>query len=496
MDYAIAVLDIGKTNKKAMIYDPDLGVVDSAYRTFEPQVEDGVSVEQVGAVEEWFLQQLERFGERYPIRTISITTHGASFVCVGEDGRPSVPVVDYTHEPGGSFHEEFYGVVGDKDDLQRSTATLPLAALINPAKGIYFVEQRYPDEFEKTKHILLYPQYFGYRLTGEVAADYTYVGCHTYLWDFGRATWSRVADALGVRRLLPRDVRRPYEVLGTITDEVAERTGLSADTLVTLGVHDSNASLFPYLIKKTDDFVLNSTGTWCVAMHPMDRVFFAEEEIGKSVFFNISPLGNPVKTSILIGGQEFETHTGFLKSIHGDVPFPEFDPDVYRHVIRERKLFITPSVVRGTGQFPEAGPGAYESGRFYSLEQLESGEYPTFYRDYRVAYAVLNLSLAIQTKVALERVGLKAGVSLYTEGGFRNNPDYNQLLTAFFPDTPVALTNIDEATSFGAALMGKSATEGIAPEDLGDRFEIETKHVPRADFDGLASYEQEFYRLL
>jgi sugar (pentulose or hexulose) kinase len=496
MEYALAILDVGKTNKKTMIYDPDLRVIDSAYKTFESTEIDGIPVEPLDAIEAWFLDQLNAFGRSYPIRLISVTTHGATFVCVGEDGRPSLPAVDYTHEPGDSFHEEFYKLVGDKNDLQRRTATLPLGALINPAKGIYFAQQRYPDEFAKTRHILLYPQYYGYRLTGRVAADFTYAGCHTYLWDFNKMSWSAVADRLDIRELLPDDVRRPYELLGPITADVAERTGLHPSTKVTLGVHDSNASLLPYLIKKDEDFVLNSTGTWCVAMHPMQEVAFAEEEIGKSVFYNISPLENPVKTSILMGGLEFETYTAILKSIHGDRAFPSFDPQIYRQIIEEQRLFITPGVVRGSGQFPDATSGAYEDGEFYPLDKLQSGTHPRFFEDYPTAYAVLNLSLAIQTRVALERVGLTEGVALFTEGGFRNNPDYNHLMTAFFPDSLVALTNIDEATSFGAALIGKCALEGLEPGRLSGAFEIETKPVEPSSFSGIKEYEQKFYRLL
>lgn len=496
MDYAIAVLDVGKTNKKTIIYDPDVRIVESVYKTFEPVEQDGIPVEDLAAIEEWFLAQLAEFGKKYPIRIVSVTTHGATFVCVGEDGTPSVPVVDYTYEPGGSFHEDFYRLVGDKNELQRTTATLELKALINPAKGIYFAQKRFPKQFEKTKHILLYPQYYGYRLTGNPAADYTYAGCHTYLWNFGTMSWSSVADKLGVRELLPSDVRRPYEVLGTISAEVAEKTGLEPSTKVTLGVHDSNASLLPYLVKKTEDFVLNSTGTWCVAMHPMEKVEFAADEIGKSVFYNISPLANPVKTSILMGGLEFETYTELLKALHDDAPFPEFEEEVYRKVIAEKRMFIMPGVVQGSGQFPDAVTGAIEDGEFYDLEALRSGRRPAFFNDYAVAYAVLNLSLAIQTKVALERVGLAPGVSLFTEGGFRNNPDYNKLLTAFFPRSQVALTNIDEATSFGGALIAKSAHETIEPESLGERFEIETKPVPKATFEGLEEYEEAFYALL
>lgn len=496
--YAIAVFDVGKTNKKLLVYSDQLKLLDSVYRSFPVRQEDGVEVEPIDEVERWLIENLRRFASQYPIRVISVTTHGASFVGVDAEGRQSMPMLSYTHEPGDAFHEEFYSLVGERGELQRRTATLELGALINPAKGIYFSKKQYPEGFERTAHLLFFPQYWGFRMTGEVASDYTYAGCHTYLWDFERWDWSQVADTLGVRDKLPGRIGRSWDVLGTVTGEFAAETGLQGDTIVTLGIHDSNSSLLPYLIKKKDeDFVLNSTGTWCVAMHPTDQVEFADDEIGKSVFFNISAFGTPVKTTILAGGLEFETYTEILKSIYGGEELPEYNRPLYKRLIEERGHFILPSVLAGTGQFPESTPRVVENGEVYQLQEIREGtRVPAFFDDFPAAFAALNLSLAIQTEVSLKRVGLTDGVSIYTEGGFRNNPDYNALLTAFFENSPVYLTGMEEATSFGAALLAKSAQEEIPVEEMGSLFTIETQEVKRESFTQLRSYVEAFMEQL
>ena len=498
MQYVIAVFDVGKTNKKVLIYSRELVVLDSAKKSFDTVIRDGVETEDVGAIEEWFLATLRAFARSYDIRVIAVTTHGATFACIADDGELSVPVVSYTHEPGDDFHDEFYTLAGDKDSLQRETATLELKALINPAQGLYFLKKTYPDAFAKTRAILFYPQFFGYRLTRQVAADYTYVGCHTYLWDFGRDTWSSVAEKLGIVDILPKKIGRSWDVLGRISRETAEKTGLSEDTIVTYGIHDSNASLLPYLIKKTDeDFVLNSTGTWCVAMHPMDTVFFRDDEIGKAVFYNISPLGSPVKTSILLGGLEFETYTDVLKNLDHTEIFPEYNRSIYARLIEDRSIFIVPGVVPGTGMFPNSEAHIVEKGKKYPLEGIRNGSnVPAFLNDYPVAYAALNLSLAIQTKFALESVGATDGVSIYTEGGFRDNPDYNHVLSALMPESPVHLTGIKEATSFGAAMTARLAYENAPLKSLFDAFEIETQRVRTESFDGLDEYVRDFMELV
>jgi len=109
---------------------------------------------------------------------------------------------------------------------------------------------------------------------------------------------------LGIRDRLPHPIRQAWEVLGQISPSVARRTGLSTDTIVTLGIHDSNASILPHLsVKGSHDFVLNSTGTWCVLMHPVDHYGFEPDELGKVVFFNRSAWNTPIKTAIFLWWQ-------------------------------------------------------------------------------------------------------------------------------------------------------------------------------------------------
>ncbi|MFW5786196.1 MAG: FGGY-family carbohydrate kinase [bacterium] len=497
MDYAIAVFDVGKTNKKLFIYDNSFRQLDSVAKRFDPVEARGIRAEPVEAMEEWLLDELKRFQGQYPIKVISITTHGAATVCVGADGSPSVPAVDYTFDPEDDTRDAFYEEMGDPVTLQQETATTEVQPLVNPGKALFFLKRRFPDDFAKTKHVLFYPQYFGFRLTGQVAADYTYVGCHTYLWNFDTFEYSRVADRLGILELLPQEMKEPWDVLGTVTSAVAERTGLPPDTIVTAGIHDSNASLIPYLLTTTEDFTLNSTGTWCVAMHPSDAVAFTEDELGKSVFYNLSAFGTPVKTSILSGGLEFETYTSILQELNKVDYFPELNLPLYQRAIRRRSHFIFPSILKGAGQFPDSTPRVYEDGEMYSLEEIQAGRrVPEFFFDYPAAYAVLNLSLAIQSKVALERVGAKDGQRIFTEGGFRNNPDYNTLISAAFPGASIALSNMTEATSYGAAIVGATAYEKRPPTELVSRISTDAHTFRNASFEGLDAYIERFMELL
>ena len=85
MSYAVAVIDIGMTNKKVAVYDENLHQLDAVYKTFEPlkvrELDTGIQVEahDLAGMEDWFFEQLRIFAQKYPIKALSVTTHGAIF---------------------------------------------------------------------------------------------------------------------------------------------------------------------------------------------------------------------------------------------------------------------------------------------------------------------------------------------------------------------------------------------------------------------------------
>ena len=493
----IAVIDVGKTNKKILIFDEKLKIIESAYEKIEEYEKDGVRFEAVEETTAWFKKQLAAFAKKYAISAVSVTTHGATIVCIDADGRPAVPVVAYTTEADEEFQKEFYGVFGSPQELQKKTATARIGSLINAGKVLYFVKKRYPDGFKRIAQVLNYPQYFGYVLTGNTGAEPTYVGCHTYLFDFKKRTWSDVAAKLGILDKLPATIRKSWDVLGTISPSIARETGLPSSCIVTMGIHDSNASLLPFLVKGHRDFVLNSTGTWCVAMSPAARVAFKPRELGKLVFYNLDAFFNPVKTSIFMGGLEYETWLTVLRNKNAGAERPAYDRAAYQKLMAENRFFILPSVTPGTGIFPNARPRAVEDGAEFTLEEIQSGKrVPAFFRDFAVAHAALVISLVIQTRAAFDMVGFAGEGTIFTEGGFRRNEAYNRLLSALYPKASIFLTGLQEATAFGAAILARAALDKTDPKATTGLFKIEMTTVPAEKIDGCALYRERFMGMI
>jgi len=158
---------------------------------------------------------------------------------------------------------------------------------------------------------------------------------------------------------------------------------------------------------------------------------------------------------------------------------------------------ILPTVVPGTGQYPASRPRVVDHGESFSLEEITSGNRaPAVFANSARAYAVLNLSLALQTSTALRRVGLQDGSVVYTEGGFRNNDDYNRILATLHPNCSFRLSGMPEATSFGAALLGWSALEDVPVSSMADRFELTEEAVQVVELPGIEEYAATFYQQL
>ena len=488
MEYAIIVIDIGMTNKKIAVYDHTLIQLDTKYKNFDPIIINGLETHDLEGMENWFIACLKDFAAKYPIKALAVSAHGATFVCIDKDGKAALPCVYYTHEPGDDFHRRFYEQFGKPEELQERTGTPSFKAMINPAKGILFAKEQFPDLFKNINCILPYPQYWGLRFTGKTGTESTYMGNHTYLWDHLENGLSSVARDLGIADFIPSKLYNSWDILGTITEDFSHKTGLPKETIVTMGLHDSNSTLLPHFAKKGErGFIVNSTGTWCVIMNTAEKYGFSPDELGKIVFFNISAFGNPVKTAIFLGGLEFETWSKHIMNHHGRNDIPGWNENVYRSIIKEKRIFLLPELTPGSGQFPASKARITEDNQDFFYDRTEN---PPCLKDYETSFAVLQLSLVMQTMTALERAGLEKGYEIFTEGGFRKNEPYNILLASAFPENKYFLTDIAEATALGAAMTAKMALTGKKLTDLAGDFTVDYREIEKYSIPELEVYRK------
>lgn len=422
----IAVLDIGKTNLKVVLVDGatlrELAVRRSPNR---PRTDGPYPHADVEAQWAFVLDALRDLADEGPVDAISITAHGATAALVAGDGL-ALPVLDYESDGPDSLAP---GYEAERPPFSETgSARLPHG--LNVGAQLHWLERTFPEQFACATMLLMWPQYWAWRLSGVAASEVTSLGCHTDLWASWKGRPSSLAVARGWDRLLP-PLRRASDVLGPIRPEIAASTGLHPDTPVLCGIHDSNASLLPHLLSRPAPFSVVSTGTWVVVM----AVGAGPKRLDptRDVLVNVNALGNPVPSARFMGGREYE----LVRKGRDLVPTDEDRASVLRD-----RLLLLPSVEPSSGPFPGATAR-------WTAEPATDGE----------VGVALSWYLALMTAACLDLVGAEG--SIVVEGSFAANPDYLAMLGAATGRRVLAAEGNASGTSAGAALLW--AASGQSP---------------------------------
>ncbi len=416
----VAVIDIGKTNAKLVLVDRDT-LTEVAVITRPNTVLPGPPWPHFDVEGHWafLLDGLRDFHETHGVDAISITTHGACAALLDRDGNLAAPILDY----------EFAGPddLADNYDAIRPpfsvTGSPKLAGGLNIGAQLHWQFHVDPDLKRRTQQIVTYPQFWGARLTGATATDVTSLGCHTDLWSPGAGSFSSLVEALGItEKMAP--VRRPSDPLGTILSQIAEETGLPPETPVYCGIHDSNASLLPYVLAETPPFSVVSTGTWVIAMSIGGTKATLNPDL--DTLINVTARGHPAPSARFMGGREHDVATG------GAYPNPS--PQDLAHVL-SNEIMLLPAVV------PDTGPFKGQTSRW-------SGDEPKIGTGERGA--VVALYLALVTAECLSNIGHTG--SIIVEGPFAANQIYLEMLSVA-TDAEVYRSLGSTGTSAGAALL-------------------------------------------
>lgn len=414
----IAVFDIGKTNKKVFLWSTTFDIVFEKQQTFDEIVdEDGFACEDLEALQQWIVSTFAELCQlpEFEIIGLNFSAYGASFVYVDRAGEPVAPLYNYLRPVTKPFP---YAEYGGEEEFARKTAS-PILGNLNSGLQVYESTFRpfWPEVF-KAVH---FPNYLASLFTGRLVSEITSIGCHTALWDF--------------------DLSQYHPWVSSIQDQLAPistEAYLPIDGInYGLGLHDSSAALVPYLRSISDEFVLLSTGTWCIAMHPFNESPLSAEELAEDVLCYLQPNGKPVKASRLFGGHFHEEQVARMEAYFGgsykDLTFSE---RVFSMTSRDSSVFECAFASRDLHDFP----------------------------DLASAYDQFMVDLVGQQLRSLDLLLKDAPVKqLLVDGGFSKNEWYMRLLAHALPEVEVYAAEVAQASALGAALM---VYEGDTPKDL------------------------------
>lgn len=428
----IAVFDIGKTNKKLLLFDEQYHIVyEESTRLQETSDEDEFPCEDINALTTWVREKFKSLTQdpRFDIKAVNFSGYGASLVYLDEEGKLMLPLYNYLKPYPEGLTEKFYIDYGGKELVCRQTASPALGSL-NSGMQLYRIKYERPDIFNKIKYALHLPQYLSYILSGSCHAELTSIGCHTHLWDFEKNQYHHWVINEGLAEKFP-GIRNAADVSGIYEGNIK----------VGMGLHDSSSALIPYISSFSEPFVLLSTGTWSISLNPFNHEPLTDDELRHDCLCFLSFQGRQVKASRLFAGYEHEKEVKRIAE-HFKKPVEHFD-----------SLKFNRSVMTG---FKKT---AVMNNNFAARDLDSFGSYQEAYHQ---LIADIVARQTNSTKLVLGRVK-----RIFVDGGFSRNEVFMYLLSAAFPDMEVYAASVSQASALGAALvMHEQWNEKSKPSNL------------------------------
>lgn len=431
MQEVTAVFDIGKTNKKFLLFNKNLEVLHQEETVFKEIVDDdGFACDDIVNLVAWVRVSLERtiHEGKFDIQYLNFTTYGASLVYLDKEGNRITPLYNYLKPMPDSVLDGFYDKYGGVEEFSRKTAS-PALDMLNSGLQALWLKKEKPQYWAKVKYILHLPQYMSYLFTSQICAGYPSIGCHTATWDFDNKQYHPWLEdeKIEMPEPIPSDVLFEVEVSG-----VKIKTGI--------GVHDSSGSLVPYLKAFSDKkFLLVSTGTWAINMNPFSTDPLTDEELKQDCLCFLSVEQQQVKSSRLFLGHIHEVNTKSICSHFG------IALDYLKTMCTNEKLLQEINEKDEFLFFPEGIPTDY-MGNMDVLDSMETAER---------AYHQFIYELAVFEANAIRLVFDKdeKPENIYIAGGFVKNDIFCRLLATLIPETKVFKAEIYNATALGTAML-------------------------------------------
>lgn len=442
---ATIVIDIGKTLSKVSLWSAEGRMLDRKVRPNQQVATDGIRRLELSNIQEWLIEALSSFAH-HPVDRIVPVGHGAGVVAL-VDGAAAFPPLDYEQ----AIPTEVLDAYRAERDPFVHTGAPALPDGLNIGSQLFWLDQLYPEAMSQAT-LVPWAQYWAFLLTGRAVSEVSSLGCHSDLWCPHSRTFSDLAQRHGwAERFAP--VVPADSVVGLLSPELAQRTGLSQVVEVYAGLHDSNAALLAARgfaeIAGREATVL-STGTWFIAMRmPGEPVDIAALPESRDCLVNVDAFGQPVPSARFMGGREIET---LIELDTRRVDIKPDQPALLSAVaaVLESGTMILPTLAPGCGPFP--------AGRFTFVDRPE---------DWYQRRAAACLYAALIADTALDLIGSRDRVLV--EGRFAEAEVFVRALAALRPDCAVYTANAHNDVSFGAlrlvdpALRPDGSLQRVAP---------------------------------
>lgn len=426
----IAIFDIGKTSKKFLLFSSVLMPAYQEVAVFEEiQDEEGFACDDIDRVETWMRQCLTRVIQEssYSLRAVNFTTYGSGLMHLDARGNRMTPLYNYLKPMPEDVLADFYNNWGGIEEFSRKTAS-PAMGMLNSGLQALWLKRKKPEVFNSITAILHLPQYLSYQFTGKTVAEFTSIGCHSAMWDFDNRNYHEWI----------RKERIPLPV--PIPGSTVFQSRFEGRTLATgVGIHDTSATLVPYLKYTEEPFIVISTGTWFMFMNPFNPEPLTREQLLKNSLCYMNIQQEQVKASRLFMGHIHDVNVEKLNRYFG--VGADYVKTVKTNSIKIARLIST---YKERLFLRNGVPADYvDNTTDLSCFLTYSDAYHRLVADL-VDLCIESLSLIIPQNDPIK--------TIYITGSFANNELFVRLLAARLPKKKVFISWIDHAAALGAAM--------------------------------------------
>lgn len=245
-EYLLGV-DDGSTVSKAAIFDLEGHEIQVASRKIEPDyphpgwTERSMDVLWQGTAEA--IKEAITASGISPEQIIGVGTtgHGNGLYLLDRHGNPARPGIQ-------SLDTRAAGIVDEWNSRDLHSQVFPFTVQsfwpAQPNALLAWIKRNEPEVYEQIGAVLMCKDYITYRLSGEITTDFSDMS-GTSLMDVRNKRYSRelleLYDLAEVWDAMPA-LAQSFDVVGQVTPEAAEATGLTAGTPVVGGIFDVDAS--------------------------------------------------------------------------------------------------------------------------------------------------------------------------------------------------------------------------------------------------------------
>lgn len=362
-------IDIGSTSIKSVAFDL-VGqeiVADKRSMKYETDKSDHIYVNPDyvwKSITDLLKNITSKVKNAYRICGIAVTGMGNDGVPIDASGKWIYPIISWKCKRKVPQMER----VAEQIGLEAYYLITGLQArTLDTIFNVMWLKENCPETYQNTYKWLLIEDYINYKLCGSMVTDYS-MASTTGLFDIRKKQWSKeLIREFDLRSDIMPDIMQSGKVIGTVSKETSEATGIASGTPVVLGGWDIQCAALA-LGCKDEQYVIDTMGTWETVNIVSDKLLLNEDtfSLGFNTCCHVTP-GQYTHPVFLLSSSVVEWYLDInfkneaqKGSITEDQTYKDFMADIYASNPGANGLLFLPHIAGCF--FPGSDPrslGAY-----------------------------------------------------------------------------------------------------------------------------------------